>query len=408
MSDNDYVLGLPPAFLPSHLPAPETRSPAPDGLAIEELDLANKADRQRFMGLGDSLYHGVVNYIAPMRMTLNKVLDPNQHPVFEHMRMRAFVARQNGRDVARLEAHIDSAYNAKQGVETGFFGFFESIDDRAVAHALFDKAIAWLKNEGCVEVIGPAQYNMSHSAGLLVENFDRPPFVDETYNHPYYEALITSYGFGKAKDMLIWWMDTKDGLNTPNRKRFVRIADRVVKRENVSFRHADMKQADRDLALIRDLYVQGWDANWGFAPITEKEWMWSMEDFKLFALPKLILFVMVNGREVGFATTVPNVNQVMPKNGKLFPFGWVGVVNGILRKPFTEARLYALGVLPEFRKRGLEAVLITETVRRAAEAGITQGEAGWTLEDNALINQAIEKMDGKIDRRYRIYGMKLA
>jgi GNAT superfamily N-acetyltransferase len=102
---------------------------------------------------------------------------------------------------------------------------------------------------------------------------------------------------------------------------------------------------------------------------------------------------------------LPNINEVMPRNGRLFPFGWWRLLTG--QRRIRWARLFVLGVVPEYRRHGIEALLAVQSALRARERGILAGEVGWTLEDNILINRTIESFGGRLDRRYRLLGMKL-
>jgi GNAT superfamily N-acetyltransferase len=111
------------------------------------------------------------------------------------------------------------------------------------------------------------------------------------------------------------------------------------------------------------------------------------------------------GKPVGFSVTLPNVNEIMPRDGRLLPFGWWRLLTGM--KSIKTARLFTLGVVPGYRKRGVESLLCLETALRAKELGYTAGEIGWTLEDNDLVNRAIETMGGQVYRRYRLFGASL-
>ena len=139
-------------------------------------------------------------------------------------------------------------------------------------------------------------------------------------------------------------------------------------------------------------------------PLAKEEFLWLAQDIKEVAIPELILFVEVKGQTIGFCATIPNVNDRLPKDGRLFPLGWTKLLFGGLKKS-PHARLYLLGTLPEYRNRGLETLMFYETLTRAKDIGIVGGEIGWTLEDNDLINRAIEIMDGRLDRKYRILGL---
>jgi GNAT superfamily N-acetyltransferase len=399
----EELFGRPPADLPALDPAPPSRRHDPN-LEIRILDFTSKRDRKLFMDVGDGFYEGDPNYIAPLRIQQDKFLDPSKNPTYEHIEARPMIAYRDGKPVGRMSVQIDRDFEVYNDKKTGLFGFFESIDDPTVAHTMLDDGLRWLKRRGCVEVLGPANFNLTHPCGLVVKNFDRPPFVEELYNHPYYQALIESFGLAKAKDLYAWWLNIDEGMNHPKRERIERISQRIVKKEGVTFREVDMKNLKKEIQVVHHLFTQAWEKNWGFNPIPAKEFEWICEDIAAVAIPELIVFMQIDGRDVGFVLTMPNINENLPRNGKLFPFGWLKMLRV---KKTKHARLYLLGILKEYRRRGLESVLMSETVKRCNALGINSGEIGWTLEDNHLINKSIEAMNGNIDRIYRIYGMRL-
>jgi hypothetical protein len=405
-AEEDVVrFGAPPENLPSYEPAVPTRVTDRGAIRIEIFDLADKKQRTRFIDLPEPFYAGDPHYVSPLKIHHQKLLDPNKNPAFRNLELKALVAFDGNKPVARMTAHIDRAYNRYHESETGFFGFFESVNDRKVAHAILGEGMNWLKSKGMSEVFGPMNFTTNHTAGLLVENFDRPAMVEETYNPRYYEELLTSFGFGKAKDLLVWWIDIHNGMTGKNRERIARIAEKIQKREGVTIRGLDVKNVEAEREHLFELYVKAWEKNWGFVPLDKTEFTWLTNDLLEIVIPELVLFVECEGKVVGFCSTIPDVQSIMPKNGRLFPFGWWKLATQM--KKIKEGRLYTLGMLPEFRKRGLESLMFAETVVRAQKVGFKHGEIGWTLEDNTLINRAIESMDGKIDRRYRILGMKL-
>ena len=115
-----------------------------------------------------------------------------------------------------------------------------------------------------------------------------------------------------------------------------------------------------------------------------------------------MLFAELEGRPVGCAVAVPNVNQVLKvMGGRLFPFG---VVHFLRRKAIiNQARVVLLGVTPAARRIGLYPLLIAELYERGVAHGYRQAELSWTLEDNAPVNVAIRFMGGKIYKKYRLY-----
>lgn len=399
-----YRFGRPPENLPSFEPAPPSRVTDTAGVEVVDIDLKDGKARAGFLDMADKFYEGDENYISPLRMHFMKFLNPTKNPAFRNFEYRALFAMKNGEPVARMIVHIDRSYNHHHEDKVGFFGFFESANDRKAAHAILDEACRWLKDKGMVQVFGPFNFSTNHQVGLLVENFSRPPYVENTYNPAYYEELFTSYGFGKAKDLLTFMIDPKPGMETPKRQRIRKIADRVRKREGITVRPVSFKDAQAEITRMYEVYTKAWEKNWGFVPLDEEEFQFLMGDLKTVALPSLVLFVEVDGKPVGFCASLPNVNEKMPKNGRLFPFNWIPMLS---LKKTTGGRLVSLGVLPEYRKRGLETIMFTETLLEGHRLGWTEGEIGWTLEDNDLVNRAIESMDGWLDRRYRILGLQL-
>lgn len=401
--DEQNPWGKPPRDLPRWASAPLT---APADVTIETLDLSKKSDRVRFLDAADEILRDDPNYIAPLRMERMRFLDTANNASLASLDIHPLLATRNGKPVGRITAHVDRAYNEYHGEKAGWFGFFDSIDDLGVAHALLDRAVRWVHAAGMKQIIGPSNFTTNHQVGMLVENFSRPAVVEMTYNASYYERLVTSYGFGKAKDLLAYWIDVSEGVKDPKVKRFYDVSQKAQKRYGLTLRGARMKDFDEEVARLFRLYNDTWQKNWGFVPVSEAEFKNIAKDLKQVVVPELVLIVEdKSGTPVAFSVTLPNINEIMPKNGRLFPFGWWRLLTGM--KSIKTARLFTLGVVPAHRRHGVEAMLCIETALRAKQLGYSSGEIGWTLEDNILINRAVDSFGGKLDRRYRLFGLEL-
>ena len=299
-SNSNTGLGSPPKDIPSYEPAPPTRLNNVAGVEIVKIDFNKSKDRALFLDVADPIYEGDPNYIALLRMHYMKFLDPKKNPAFKNIKCVAFIAHKDGKPVARITAQVDSKYNSFNESNTGFFGFFECVNDRGIAHALLDTAVAWLKAEGVAEIFGPMNFSSNHQLGLLIHNFDSPPYVEETYNPSYYEELLTSYGFGKAKDLFAWSIDISEGMETKNRKRIIKISERVQQRENITIRMVNFKDAKNEMKRIYDIYVSAWEKNWGFSPLDWEEFEWLASDFKTVAVPDLVLIVEADKKACRF------------------------------------------------------------------------------------------------------------
>src|SRR5262249_41948434 len=148
-------------------------------------------------------------WVPPLRIAVRELLDRRKHPFYQSADAEFLLARRGGEVVGRIAAILDRAHNEFHGESTGFFGFFESIDDLAVAQALVNAARKWVTDRGATVLRGPVNPSMNYECGLLVEGFDSTPMVMMTYNPPYYERLLESAGLSKTMDLFAY-------LSTPS------------------------------------------------------------------------------------------------------------------------------------------------------------------------------------------------
>jgi GNAT superfamily N-acetyltransferase len=327
--------------------------------------------------------------------------DPKVEPFFQHADVRHFVAVRDGRDVGRVAAIVDRVHDEVHGDRTGFFGWFESENDGPTARALLDAAAEWLRERGRDRVRGPLSYSTNGITGLLVAD-DRPgpPVVDMAYNPSWYPGLLESWGLAKAKDLLAYWIDTpvSDDL------RLVRITRRVLERGNFRLRsiRPDAKGFAEDVDHVLRIYNAAWEKNWGFVPLTEDEIRHQAKAFKPILVPDLLLFAERESVPVAFSLTLPDANVMLSKiRGRLWPWSILTILRW--KRRTTTARVITLGILPQWRRTGLDAALIQETIWRGKKLGITGAECSWMLEDNEAVLASIRQAGGREYRRYRLY-----
>ena len=369
---------------------------------VEVTPVRSSADRTAFIRLSYSIYKGDPNFVPHLEMERRDFMDPKKHPFFEFGEVEFFLARRAGKVVGRIAAVNNPRYNEFQGTNVGFFGLFECVNDAGVARALFEKAAEWLRAKGFTSVLGPMSYSTNGEVGLLIEGFSTPPAIMTTYNPPWYGALLEANGFTKAKDLFAWELSS----STPPPEKVARIAEKIRQREGVTVRPVNMKQFDAEVARVKAMYNSAWEKNWGFVPMTEHEFDHLARDLKQMVRPELALVAEVKGQPVGFALTIPDANQaIKAANGRLTTFGLpIGLAKLLLAtRRIRRLRLVLLGTVEGYRRRGLDAILYLDTLNKARELGYEGGEISWTLEDNHLVNRAIESMGGKQSKRYRVY-----
>ncbi|MCP4565991.1 MAG: N-acetyltransferase [FCB group bacterium] len=372
---------------------------------IELLEVVGASDLNRFIKLPFALYEGDPNWVPPLISERKEFFNKSKNPFYRAARTRLFVARKNGRDVGRIATCVNFNHNEFHEEKTGFFGFFDVIDDYEVAEVLLKTAMITLKGEGLEQMLGPANFSTNHEVGVLVEGFDRPPTLMMTYNKPYYGDLLEKFGLRKAKDLLAFRIDTETKMDP----RLFRIADRLKEREGINIRTLDMNNYDREVEMINEIYNQAWSKNWGFVPMSVDEFRHMAKDMKQIVDPDLVYIAEVQGKPVGFALSLPNINQALiHTNGRLFPTGLIKLLwHTKIKNKVDSIRIVTLGVIPEYQKRGLDAIFYVETFNNGPKKGYKWGEMSWVLEDNFAMVRAAETMGGVLYKRYRMYGMRV-
>ena len=376
----------------------------PDSVAapIVVSRVSSGADRKEFVELPFRIYRGDANWVPPLRSDVRWMLDPKKNPFWLHASRELFLGRRNGRVVGRIAAIVDPYHNKVHGDRTAFFGFFECENDAGAAAALLDAAEGWVREAfpGCDKRRGPLNPSMNDEVGALVpaESEPGPPMIMMTYSPAWYLELFAGAGFRKEKDVVAILAPVLDHSGD----RLGRVAQAVMKRNpSLKVRTIRMDRFAEELATVKDLYNRAWEKNWGFVPMTSEEIDAMAKKMKPILYPPYVWFAEVDGQPAAFMLGVPDFNQVLRKmGGSLFPFGWLTFL--LEKRKIDQVRLMAFGVVPEFRKRGIDAVLYYLSMQEGVKAGVRWGEFSWMLEDNEAILKDLEVFGGKVYRRYRL------
>jgi GNAT superfamily N-acetyltransferase len=235
--------------------------------------------------------------------------------------------------------------------------------------------------------------------GVLIDGFDTPPVFMMGHNPPYYQRLVETAGFEKAKDLLAYWLPH----NQPP-QRLLDGIDRLGKREGWRIRPVNMKRFKEEVGIVMGVYNSAWERNWGFIPMTEAEFDGMAKEFKPVVDPNLVIIAENSeGEPIGFMLALPDLNRVLKplKDGRLFPFGWAKFLWH--KRKIRTARLLTLGMKPGYQRSGIGAALYLKCFQQGAENGYENAEASWILEDNGPMRQALEKIGAYVYKTYRVY-----
>ncbi|NVJ01995.1 N-acetyltransferase [Myxococcus sp. AM009] len=383
-------------------PSQPTRASPPMPSDVQVTPVRGEAERMQFIRLPYALYQSDPHWVAPLEMERRDFLDPKKNPFFEYGELELFLARRGPVVVGRIAAIRNPRHMELHGTKEGFFGLFECVNDAGITRSLLEAAASWLRQRGMNAMLGPANLSSNQEWGLLIDGFDTPPAVMMPHNPPYYAALLEACGLTKAKDLYAY--ELSSSAQPP--EKVVRIAEKLRVRDGVVVRPVNMKDLDAEVKRIRDIYNSAWEKNWGFVPFTDAEFDHLAKELKTVVRPELALVAEIQGEPVAFSLTVPDANQaIRAANGRLTTFGLpIGLVKlALASRRINRLRLIILGIKEGYRRRGLDAILYLDTLRTAKRLGYVGGEISWTLEDNHLVNRAIESMGAQRSKTYRVY-----
>lgn len=375
------------------------------GLPIVLEVMTGRQQLRQFIALPHRLYSGDPAWIAPLNFQERQRLSAGNH-FFDHARWRAWVAYRGEVPVGRITAQIDELHLAQHADGAGYFGMLEGEDDPAVFAALFEAAENWLRGEGVQRVRGPFNLHINEEVGLLVDGFDTPPFVLMGHARPYYGAAVEARGYRGVRDLLAYHI--RPDFEAP--RVMTRLAQRVSDRVRV--RSLRRKCVAQDAAIMRDIFNDAWQNNWGFVPLDETEWTETVQTLAKLMPDDYIQIAEYDGEPVAFIVALPNLNEASRDlKGKLLPFGWAKLLWRLkVRHPRT-ARIPLMGVRQSYQHSRLGptlAFMVIDAVRQAMHArGVKDVEMGWILEDNDGMRNIIETIGGKAYKRYRVYEKEL-
>jgi hypothetical protein len=370
--------------------------------SIEVRPVQGRGELTKFIKLPFRLHEGTP-WVPPLISERRHFLNQAKNPYFEHAEAEYFLAWRDGEPVGRITAQIDRRWDQFQGGSDAQFGFIDGEDDPKIFEALLGVAEKWAHERGRERLIGPMDFTTNDECGLLIEGFDRRPWILEPWHPPYYQRYVERLGYGKNMDLLMWFLkmgELKEGLKF--HPAIHEAAAKVETEHGITIRNMNKRDLQNEIGRFMEVYNAAWEKNWGFVPITEEEVQFQASNLKQILDPRWTWLAEKGDETVGAALTLPDINQVMPKlKGRLLPFGWLKFLLG--KRKIDAVRVFALGVKPEYQHTGVAASFYIKHTEACSPDGVMSGEEGWILETNEPMNRAMEGMGGTVVKKYRLY-----
>jgi len=389
-------------------------SPLSSQTSFQIIPVTTLAEQGLFLDVPAIVYRDDPNWVAPLRSDVAKKFSPT-NPFFQYGKLQQFIAVRQGSEgaegqgsrgvVGRIVAAVNQRLIEREGVPVGLFGFFECVNDFAIAKALLDAAAQWLREQGMTRVRGPIDLSTHNNCLFLVDGFDSPPMVMMPYNPPYYPQFVEQDGWQKAKDAYAY----NFLLDQPLPEEFEK-AYRIACKSGVTFRPIATKGVafEQDCISLYHLFTKAFAHNWSSTPRTQEEFLEEARSLQSLVDPDVFPVAEYNGEMVGFWMGLPDYNIPLKHvNGKL---NWLGILKFLwFRRQIDQGRVIAICSLPEYRRKMVPLALIYLGMMGGIKKGkpYKRAELSWVYEDNFPSRKLIEASGGTIDKTYRIYEKEL-
>jgi len=372
---------------------------------VELREVRTRRDLGEFVRFPWQVYRGDPNWVPPLIGDRLAYLTPAGNPMLRSAELALFLARRRGGVVGTIATLVDQHAVQPPGDRAGTFGFFEVLDDYPATECLLDAARAWVRVRGMPLIRGPFNLTDQERPGVLIGGADCPPVMLAAHTPPYYKALLERYGMQKYHDVYAWrafrWQIGEGLENVPQQ---IQRAAQVAERHGVTVRKVRLDRWDEEVASALYLFNVTLRHLPQHVDLSQAEFRRLADPMRRILDPDLALFAELDGRVVGFCISLPDVNRALIHlDGRLFPLGWLRLWWHLRRIDVLTFKL--MGVLPELRFRGIDALLFVESLKAMMAKRYRWLDGSLTSEHNMMVNLLAGRFGAERYKHYRIYQM---
>jgi len=382
-------------------------------MAVEIRRVATRRDLETFIQLHYDLYRGN-QYDAPnLHLDEVRTLSPflkRKNPAFEFCDTEYYLAYRDGRVAGRVAAIINRRYNEQWNRACVRFGWLDLIDDVEVMKALLTAVEDYGRRHGMKEIIGPLGFTDMDPEGMLINGFEELGTMATIYNYPYYPKLMEQMeGYEKDNDYVEYKVYVpKEGM--PDK--FRRVAELTMQRYNlhvVKITKKDVFGPRQYGQRVFDVINRTFSQLYGYSKMTDnqiKEYIERYFNFLDFELLCLVEDWNTPDHDlVAVGITIPSLSRALQKcrNGRLLPFGWWHLMRALMFKHTDVVDCLLIGVLPEYRKKGANALLFYDLIPIYQKYGFVWGESHVEMETNDKVQNQWTYLEHEQHKHRRCY-----
>lgn len=370
--------------------------------------VAGKRDLKTFIDFHYSLYKGNKFDVPALFKDEYNTLSKNKNAAFEFCEAEYFLAYgHDGKLKGRVAAIINHRANNKWNRKSVRFGWLDFVDDAGVLAALLQAVEDFGKSKGMTEMVGPLGFTDMDPEGMLIEGFDRLGTMPTIYNYPYYPEYIEKLpGFEKDNDYVEFKLIVPEEVP----EKYTKIARMIQARYNLHVRkltRRDVFQGGYGRKMF-DLLNATSKELYGYSELSERQMKQYIDMY--FPFVDLDLITVVEDRNagnkmVGVGITIPSLSVALQKcrRGRLLPFGWWHVMRALKFNKTKGVDLLLMGVLPEYRVKGANALMFADLIPRYQARGFEWGESQVEMENNENVQSQWQHLEYIRHKRRRCY-----
>ena len=370
-----------------------------------------RTELKEFIEFHYDLYKGNAYDVPNLYSDELNTLRKDRNAAFDFCEAEYFLAYKDGKIVGRVAAIINNLANEKWNQKSVRFGWIDFIDDREVSAALMKAVEDYGRSKGMTEMVGPLGFTDMDPEGMLTHGFDQLGTMATIYNYPYYSKHFEAME-GYSVDNT--YVEYKIFVPEHVPEKMAKIAEMIQKRYGLRVKKLTKKEIfDEGYGYkIFELINTTYSHLYGYSPLTDKQ----IEQYinMYFPLADLSLITLIedstaNNKLVGVGITIPSLSKALQKcrRGRLLPFGWWPVLRAIKAHKTKIVDLLLVGVLPEYRSKGANALLFSDLIPRYQAYGFEWGETQVEMETNDSVQSQWTTFDHQIHKRRKCYIKKI-
>ena len=366
-----------------------------------------KEDLKAFIEFHYDLYEGNEYDVPNLYSDEVNTLSKEKNAAFDFCVANYYLAIRANKVVGRVAAIINNKANEKWDQKRVRFGWIDFIEDKEVLEALLKAVEDFGKAHGMNEIVGPLGFTDMDPEGMLIWGFDQLGTMPTIYNYDYYPRLLESLpGYEVDNKYVEYKLFVPDTVP----EKYAKIAEMIQNRYNLRIKKLTKKDifeggyGKKIFELINSTYKD----LYGFSELSEKQIDQYINMYFPFADLSLITLVedaAADNKLVGIGITLPSLSEALQKckKGRLFPFGWFHLLRAIKFHKTKIVDLLLIGVLPEYRMKGVNALIFADLIPRYQAYGFEWGETQVEMETNTNVQSQWETLNPVMHKRRNCY-----